>query len=137
MSKIKVALISLGCPKNLVNSEQMLYLMRESGMELVPEPEDADTVVINTCGFIESAKSEAIDTIIEMGELKKAGKIKSIVAAGCLVQRYKDEILKELPELDAMLGTGSYGDIVEAVKASLKGKPFGKFGDIDAAVEET
>lgn len=136
MAKTKVALISLGCPKNLVNSEQMLYLMSEAGMELVPEPEDADTVVINTCGFIESAKSEAIDTIIEMGELKKAGKIKSIVAAGCLVQRYKDEISKELPELDAMLGTGSYGDIVEAVKASLKGKPFGKFGDIDGAVEE-
>ena len=137
MAKTKVALISLGCPKNLVNSEQMLYLMNEAGMELVPEPEDADTVVINTCGFIESAKSEAIDTIIEMGELKKAGKIKSIVAAGCLVQRYKGEISKELPEIDAMLGTGSYGDIVEAVKASLKGKPFGKFGDIDAAVEET
>lgn len=137
MAKTKVAMISLGCPKNLVNSEQMLYLMSEAGMELVPEPEDADTVVINTCGFIESAKSEAIDTIIEMGELKKAGKIKSIVATGCLVQRYKDDILKELPELDAMLGTGSYGDIVEAVKASLKGKSFGKFGDIDAAVEET
>ncbi len=137
MSKIKVALISLGCPKNLVNSEQMLYLINEAGMELVPEPEDADTVVINTCGFIESAKSEAIDTIIEMGELKKAGKIKSIVATGCLVQRYKDEITKELPELDAMLGTGSYGDIVEAVKTSLKGKPFGSFGDINGAVEET
>ena len=137
MAKIKVALISLGCAKNLVNSEQMLYLMSEAGMELVPEPEDADAVVVNTCGFIESAKTEAIDTIIEMGELKKAGTIKGIVAAGCLVQRYREEILKELPEIDAVIGTGSYGDIVEAVRASLKGKAFSKFDDIDGAVEET
>ncbi len=137
MAKIKVALISLGCPKNLVNSEQMLYLMCEDGMEIVPEPEDADAVVVNTCGFIESAKSEAIGTILEMGELKKAGKIKSIVATGCLVQRYKDEILKELPEIDAVLGTGSYGKIAEAVKSSLKGKTFSKFDDINGAIEET
>ncbi|MEA4894998.1 MAG: 30S ribosomal protein S12 methylthiotransferase RimO, partial [Oscillospiraceae bacterium] len=136
MAKTKVALISLGCPKNLVNSEQMLYLMSEAGMELVSEPEDADTVVINTCGFIESAKSEAIETIIEMGELKKAGRIKSIVAAGCLVQRYRDEILEELPEIDALLGTGSYGDIVEAVRASTKEKRFERLGDIDGVVEE-
>ena len=77
MAKNKVALISLGCPKNLINSEQMLYLMCEAGMEIVPDPEEAEAVVINTCGFIESAKSEAIDTIIEMGELKKAGKEKT------------------------------------------------------------
>jgi len=94
MATNKVALISLGCPKNLVNSEQMLYLLSEAGMEIVPDPEDADAVIINTCGFIESAKSEAIDTIIEMGELKKAGKIKSIIATGCLTQRYKDSIIK-------------------------------------------
>jgi len=137
MSNNKVALISLGCPKNLVNSEQMLYLLCEAGMEIVPEPEDADAVVINTCGFIESAKAEAIDTIIEMGELKKEGKIKSIVAVGCLIQRYKDEILKELPEIDAVLGTGSYGDIVDAVKSALKGRPVEHFKDIDQALEET
>lgn len=136
MAKNKVALISLGCPKNLVNSEQMLYLLCEAGYDIVPEPEDADAVVINTCGFIESAKSEAIDTIIAMGELKKAGKIKSIVATGCLVQRYKDEILKELPEIDSVLGTGSYGDIVEAVKSSLKGKSVSKFADINAPEKE-
>ena len=107
MAKNKVALISLGCPKNLVNSEQMLYLLCESGMEIVPEPEEADAVIVNTCGFIESAKSEAIDTIIEMGELKKSGGLKSIIVTGCLAQRYRDEIMKELPEIDSVLGTGS------------------------------
>lgn len=137
MAKIKVALISLGCPKNLVNSEQMLYLMNEAGMEIVPEPEEADAVVVNTCGFIESAKSEAIDTILEMAELKKAGKLKSIVAVGCLIQRYREDVIKELPEIDSVLGTGSYGDIVEAVKNSLKGKRLERFGDINAALEET
>lgn len=137
MSNNKVALISLGCPKNLVNSEQMLYLLCEAGMEIVPEPEDADAVVINTCGFIESAKTEAIDTIIEMGELKKSGKLRSIIAVGCLIQRYKDEIRKELPEIDAVLGTGSYGEIVDAVKSALKGKPLERFKDIDQALEET
>lgn len=137
MAKNKVALISLGCPKNLVNSEQMLYLMCEAGMEIVPDPEEAEAVVINTCGFIESAKSEAIDTIIEMGELKKAGKIKSIVVTGCMAQRYKDDILKELPEIDSVLGTGSYGDVVDAIKNSLKGKSMAKFEDIDGELDET
>ncbi|MDR1131403.1 MAG: 30S ribosomal protein S12 methylthiotransferase RimO [Oscillospiraceae bacterium] len=137
MSRTKVALISLGCPKNLVNSEQMLYLLGEAGLELVSEPAQADAVIVNTCGFIEAAKREAIDTIIEMGELKKAGKIRSLIAAGCLVQRYRDEILKELPEIDAALGTGSYGEVVEAVRASLKGKSVQYYGEIDAALEET
>lgn len=137
MAKNKVALISLGCPKNLVNSEQMLYLLCQAGMELVSEPEDADAVIINTCGFIESAKSEAIDTIIEMGELKKAGKIKSIVAAGCLVQRYSDEMLSELPEIDSIVGTGSYEDIVEVVRESLKGKQLVRLSDINAPEKET
>ncbi len=137
MAKNKVALISLGCPKNLVNSEQMLYLLCQAGMELVPEPEDADAVIINTCGFIESAKSEAIDTIIEMGELKKAEKIKSIIATGCLVQRYSDEMLAELPEIDSIVGTGSYEDIVEVVRESLKGKQLVRLSDINAPEKET
>lgn len=132
----KAALISLGCPKNLVNSEQMLYLLCEAGYDVVPEPEEADCVVINTCGFIESAKTEAIDTIIEMGELKKAGKLKAIVVTGCLAQRYRDEILKELPEIDSVLGTGSYDDIVKAVDGALKKKPVALFGDINAPVSE-
>ena len=137
MAKNKVALISLGCPKNLVNSEQMLYQLCDAGMEIVPEPELADAVVINTCGFIEAAKSEAIDAIIQMGELKKAGKLKSIIVTGCLGQRYQKEILTELPEIDSVLGTGSYDDIVDAVAGALKGKPVTRFGDIDAPVSET
>ena len=137
MAKKKVALISLGCSKNLMNSEQMLYLLAEAGMDIVPEPEDADAVVINTCGFIESAKSEAIDAIIEMGALKKAGKIRAIVVTGCLSQRYQEEITKELPEIDSVLGTGSFDDIVEAVTGALKGKSIRRFGDINAPVTET
>ncbi len=137
MAKNKVALISLGCPKNLVNSEQMLYLLCEDGMEIVPEPEQADAVVINTCGFIEAAKSEAIDAIIEMGELKKSGKLKAIVVTGCLSQRYQDEILTELPEIDSVLGAGSFDEIVPAVKAALKGKGIARFDSIDAPVSET
>jgi len=137
MAKTKVALISLGCPKNLVNSEQMLYLLCDAGMEPVGEPSQADAVVINTCGFIESAKSEAIDAIISMGELKKSGVLKAIVVTGCLSQRYQDEILKELPEIDAVLGTGSYDSIVEAVKTALKGKGICRFESIDAPITET
>ncbi len=137
MAKNKVALISLGCPKNLVNSEQMLYQLCEAGFEIAPEPEEADAVVINTCGFIEAAKSEAIDAIIQMGQLKKAGKIKKIIVAGCLSQRYNGEMQRELPEVDAILGTGSYDDIAEAVRDALKGKSVLKLGDIDGPVSET
>lgn len=137
MAKTKVALISLGCPKNLVNSEQMLYLLCEAGIDIVPEPEEADVAVVNTCGFIEAAKSEAIDTIIQLGELKKNGSLKAIVATGCLSQRYGEDIKKDLPEVDAVLGTGSYDDIVAAVKSVVKGKRFEAFGDINAALCET
>lgn len=137
MAKTKVALISLGCPKNLVNSEQMLYLLCEEGMEIVPEPEQADVAVVNTCGFIEAAKTEAIDTIIELGELKKKGSLKGIITTGCLSQRYGDDIKKDLPEVDAILGTGSYDDIVAAVKSVTKGKRYEAFGDINAPITET
>lgn len=137
MAKTKVALISLGCPKNLVNSEQMLYLLCEAGMQIVPEPEQADVAVVNTCGFIEAAKSEAIETIIQLGELKSKGSLKAIVAAGCLSQRYGNEIKKELPEVDAVIGTGSYEDIVAAVRSAVRGKKFEAFGDINAPIKET
>ncbi|MEG1460611.1 MAG: 30S ribosomal protein S12 methylthiotransferase RimO, partial [Oscillospiraceae bacterium] len=133
----KVSVISLGCPKNLVNSEQMLYLLSEAGFDIVSEPEDSDAVIVNTCGFIDSAKSEAIDVIIEMGELKKAGALKRIIVTGCLSQRYSDDILKELPEIDSILGTGSYDDIVAAVRGALEGKPVALFGDINAPITET
>ena len=125
----KVGLISLGCAKNLVNSEQMLFLLREAGYEITGDCDSADVVVVNTCGFIESAKMEAIETILEFAEAKKAGRIKKIIVAGCLSERYKDDILKELPEIDALVGVGSYQDIVSAVKAALSGVSFSKFGD--------
>lgn len=137
MAKNKVGLISLGCAKNLVNSEQMLYLLREADFEISGETEDVDAVVVNTCGFIESAKTEAIDTILELAEAKKAGKLKKIIVAGCLAQRYQDEMLQELPEIDAMVGVGSYSDIVAAVTTALKGQTYTKFDKNDLPDPET
>lgn len=133
----KISLISLGCAKNLVNSEQMLYLLSEAGYTLVPEPDGADAVIINTCGFIDAAKSEAIDTVLEMAELKKAGKLGKIIVTGCLAERYQDTVMQELPEIDAVLGVGSFGDIVEAVTKALNNESVLSFGDKNAPVEET
>ena len=133
----KISLISLGCAKNLVNSEQMLYLLSEAGYTLVPEPDGADAVIINTCGFIDAAKSEAIDTVLEMAELKKAGKLGKIIVTGCLAERYQDTVMQELPEIDAVLGVGSFGDIVEAVTKALNNESFLSFGNKNAPVEET
>ena len=130
------ALISLGCAKNLVNSEQMLYLLDEAGYVLVPEPEGADFCIINTCGFIDAAKSEAIDAILEMAELKKAGKLGALIVTGCLSERYQDSILDELPEIDAVLGISSFGNIVGAVKALELGERPRLFADRNAPVEE-
>ncbi len=130
------ALISLGCAKNLINSEQMLYLLDEAGYTLVPSPEGADFVVINTCGFIDDAKTEAIDTILEAAELKKAGKLGAIIVTGCLAERYKDTIGDELPEIDAILGTGSYSDIVEAADAVTAGAKLDLFRDKNADIDE-
>ena len=113
--KKSIALISLGCAKNLVNSEQMLYLLDEAGYALSPDPEGCDAVIINTCGFIDAAKSEAIDTILQMAELKAAGKLGKIIVTGCLPERYRDDIRAELPEIDAILGVGSFADIVSAL----------------------
>lgn len=130
------ALVSLGCAKNLVNSEQMLYLMSEAGYELVPDPDGADLAIVNTCGFIDAAKSEAIDNILEMAELKKAGKLGALIVTGCLAERYKDSILEELPEIDAVLGVGSFSDIVAAADSVMNGERFARFGDQSAPVEE-
>ena len=130
------ALISLGCPKNLVNSEQMLYLMTEAGFRLVPDPEGADLAIINTCGFIDSAKSEAIDTILETAAYKNNGTLGGIIVTGCLAERYQDSIQKELPEIDAVLGVGSFDEIVEAANAVLEKNGFRSFSDNSAAVDE-
>ena len=132
----RFALISLGCAKNLVNSEQMLYLLDEAGYVLVPEPEGADFCIVNTCGFIDAAKTEAIDTILELAELKKAGKLGCLIVTGCLSERYKDTILDELPEIDAVLGISSFGDIVKAVEGLELGLKPRLFADPNAPVEE-
>jgi ribosomal protein S12 methylthiotransferase len=118
---VKVYLLPLGCAKNMVNAEQMLALLRDAGMEIVAEPAGADVAIVNTCGFIDSAKSEAIEAILGLAELKKQGRLRAIVAAGCMTERYRGEVRRELPEVDAVLGTGSYGDIVAAVRAALGG----------------
>ena len=132
----RIGMISLGCAKNQVNAEQMLYLLQEAGYTLLPSVEGADVVIINTCGFIDSAKSEAIDNILAMGALKAEGVIGKILVTGCLSQRYQQEILQELPEVDGVLGTGSYGSVVGAVRALLNGERVCQFGDIDAPVDE-
>ena len=131
-----VALISLGCAKNLVNSEQMLCLLSDAGYRIASDPDGADAVVVNTCGFIDAAKSEAIDNILEMAELKAQGRLKRIIVTGCLTERYREEVRKELPEVDALVGVGSFGEIVEVVRAALEGKREDRFGDRNAPVEE-
>ena len=130
------SLTSLGCAKNLVNSEQMHRLMREAGFVPVADADGADLAIINTCGFIDAAKSEAIDCILEHAQLKAEGRLGAIIVTGCLPERYRDEIQTELPEIDAVLGVGSFGEIVEAAKAVLSGGGYRAFGDQNAPVEE-
>ena len=113
---MKVAFVSLGCAKNLVNTEQMMALVRSAGHEITAQPEGADAAVLNTCGFIDSAKSEAIQNILELAELKKEGKLGKLLVTGCLSQRYQDELMAELPEVDGVMGTGSYTEIVPALE---------------------
>ena len=137
MESVKIGMISLGCAKNLVNSEQMLYLLRQEGYDVTGDVRTADVAVLNTCGFIESAKTEAIDTILELGELKKTGAIKKLIVAGCLAERYKTEILAELPEIDAAIGVGSFCEIVKAVKSVLADESVSLFGDITKPEAET
>ncbi len=132
----RVALISLGCPKNLVNSEEMLALLQEAGYLFVPDPADADAVVINTCAFIESAKSEAIEKILETAALREENPALKIVVAGCLAQRYREEIRQELPEVDGILGTGSYSEVVSVVEAVLAGGKPSLCGAVSAPLRE-
>ena len=117
----KVSFISLGCAKNQVNCEQMMATVQHAGHSIQLSPEGADVAVVNTCGFLASACEEAIDNILEMAELKRNGLLKKIIVTGCMAQRYKDDVLYELPEVDAVLGTGSYGDIALAVDEVMQG----------------
>lgn len=132
----KIGLISLGCAKNLVDSEHMLAQLRQAGFTLTGDLAEADVAIVNTCGFIEAAKSEAIRTILETAEYKKTGALRGLVVTGCLAQRYRDEIETELPEVDAVLGTGSYTDVVSAVRDVLEGKKAAYFADPAAAALE-
>lgn len=124
-----VAMVSLGCAKNLIDSEVMINILKKDKYEVIVDPDLADVIIINTCGFIEKAKQESIDTIIQMGRYKEYGKCKVLIAAGCLSERYKDELLDEMPELDAVIGTGDYKSISEVIEQTLKGKKISMHGN--------
>ena len=132
----KIGFISLGCAKNQVDCERMMYRVQEAGHSVEADLVGTDVVVINTCGFIDSAASEAIDNILQTARLKEAGLVGKILVTGCLSQRYQEEILKEMPEVDGILGTGSYTEIVGAIEALLADNTVVDFGDIDAPEEE-
>jgi len=125
----KVGFISLGCSKNLVDTEVMLHKLHSAGFEITPNEEEAEIIVINTCGFIESAKKEAIDNILDAQQLKEWGKCKHIIATGCLVERYREEVMTELPEVDALVGVGSLEDIADACLAVMRGEKYTSFRD--------
>ena len=126
---MKIGFVSLGCSKNLVDTERMLYLLAEKGYEITPEAEEAEIIVLNTCGFIESAKSESIENIIDLASLKELGHLRALICTGCLAERYREEIMKEMPEVDALLGVGSLEKIVEAVEAVSRGEKYTAFLD--------
>ena len=128
---MKMSMVSLGCDKNTVDSEMMLGLMNEKGFEYTDIDEEADVMIINTCGFIQSAKEESINAILEESKLKEVGNLKALIVTGCLAQRYKDEIIKEIPEVDALLGTSSFDKIVETVEEVLGGEIKNEFLDLD------
>ena len=132
-----IGFISLGCAKNQVDCERMMYRVQEAGHIVQPDVVGSDVVVINTCGFIDSAKSEAIDFILQMAQLKEQGLIGKILVTGCLSQRYQQQIPEEMPEVDGILGTGSYTQIVPAIEKLLEGEQVEDFGSIDAPEEET
>ena len=130
---MKIGLISLGCAKNLVDSEHMLARLREAGHEIVADMDDAEVGIVNTCGFIESAKTEAIETILETAQYKQNGKMQGLVVTGCLAQRYREEIESDLPEVDVICGTGSYENIVDAVQAAYGHEKRAYFGAMEQA----
>ena len=129
---MKILFISLGCDKNLVDTEVMLGLLASRGYEMTDDEQEADIIVLNTCCFIHDAKEESIQNILEMAELKKEGKVKALIVTGCLAERYKDEILEEIPEVDEVLGTTAYDKILDAVDAALEGDQEVILSDIDA-----
>lgn len=133
---MKILFISLGCDKNLVDSEEMLGMLRREHFEFTDDETEADIIVINTCCFVNDAKEESIETILQMAEYRKNGMCKALIVTGCLAQRYKDEIIKEIPEVDAVLGTSSYDSIVDAVKTALEGRRYELYSSLDKLIVE-
>lgn len=129
---MKILFISLGCDKNLVDSEVMLGLLASRGYEMIDDEQEADIIVVNTCCFIHDAKQESVDNILEMAEYKKTGKLKALIVTGCLAERYRQEIIDEIPEVDAVLGTTAYDKILDAVDEALDGKHFLEMEDLRA-----
>ena len=118
---MQIYFVSLGCDKNLVDSEKMLALLNRAGYELTDDPQQADAIVVNTCAFIHDAKQESIETLLELAEYKKSGRCRALVAAGCLAERYRDEIRREMPEVDGIMGTAAYDSVPEVLEQALRG----------------
>ncbi len=125
----KVSMVSLGCPKNQVDAEMMLKLLSDAGLEICSTEAEADAIIINTCGFIEAAKAEAIENILEAAEYKKDGKLKALIVTGCLAERYKDDVTEEIPEVDVCVGLGSNSKIAEIVVSAIEGKAKNSYGE--------
>lgn len=134
---LKIALESLGCSKNLMDAEIMNGILIEKGYEFTDDFEDADLIIVNTCGFIKDAKQESIDLIVELSELKKEGKLKYLIVTGCLAQRYSDELLEEIPEIDAIVGTGNFMNISDIIEKVEENKKVNETGNIEFAFDET
>lgn len=118
----KVKIVTLGCEKNLVDSEIMSGLIEQRGYSLVDNREDATVIIVNTCGFIDAAKEESVNTILELADLKESGRLKALIVSGCLTQRYKQALMEEMPEIDGIVGTGDFHQINRIVDEALKGK---------------
>src|SRR5579863_5623383 len=123
MKAMKVGFVSLGCPKNLVDSEVMMGILARAGHQITPRADDADVLVVNTCSFIEPARKESVDAILEMAEHKKFGRAQKLIVAGCLVERFRDEIREQIPEVDAVIGTGEIEKILQACEGELRNSP--------------
>jgi ribosomal protein S12 methylthiotransferase len=128
---ISVSLVSLGCSKNLVDGESMLYSLQEKGYQIVTDPAASDVIIVNTCGFIEPAQRESVETILEMSRYREGGRLKALIVTGCMSQLFGTEVLAEMPEVNAILGTGSYEKITDAVEEALSGHVFSSFDNID------
>ena len=134
--KNKVLFVSLGCDKNLVDSEEMIGILRRENFEFTDFEEEADVIIVNSCCFIGDAKEESINTILQMAEYRKNGRCKALIVTGCLAQRYKDEIISEIEEVDAVLGTSSYDQIINAIKEAFDGNKYEKFMPLDRLIVE-